>query len=75
MQRHYEYLVESDMLASRGQRQVDSELQALVVHAVMKALKAQVSEEEWQKLVEDIRIRKRDPYSVARELEDRIGLK
>jgi len=46
-----------------------------VVHAVIKALKVQVSEEEWQKLVEDIRIRERDPYSVARELEERIGLK
>ena len=75
LQHHYEYLVESGMLASRAQRQVDSELQALVVHAVMKALKVQVSEEEWQKLVEDIRIRERDPYSVARELEERIGLK
>ena len=75
LQRHYEYLLESGMLASRAQRQVDSELQALVVHAVMKALKVQVSEEEWQKLVEDIRIRERDPYSVARELEERIGLK
>src|SRR6266852_1703852 len=74
MQRHYEYLVESGMLASRAQRQVDSELRALVAYAAIKALKAQVSEEEWQKLVEDIRIRKRDPYSVARELEQRIGL-
>ena len=75
LQHHYEYLVESGMLASRAQRQVDSELQALVVHAVMKALKVQVSEEEWQRLVEDIRIRERDPYNVARELEERIGLK
>src|SRR5216683_2409649 len=74
MQRHYEYLVESGMLASRAQRQVDSELRALVAYAAIKALKAQVSEEEWQKLVEDIRIRKRDPYSVATELQKRIGL-
>ncbi len=74
MQRHYEYLVESGMLANRAQRQVDSELQALVVHAVMKSLKEQVSEEEWRQLVEDISTKKRDPYSVAKELEERIGL-
>jgi len=45
-----------------------------VLHAVVKALKAHVSEEEWQKLVEDITSRERDPYSVASELEERIGL-
>ncbi len=75
MQHHYEYLIESGMLASRAQRQVDSELQALVLHAVVKALKAEVSEEEWRQLVEDVRTRERDPYTVARELEERIGLK
>ena len=75
MQHHYEYLMESGMLASRAQRQVDSELQALVLHAVVKALKAKVSEEEWRQLVEDVRTRERDPYTVARELEERIGLK
>jgi LAO/AO transport system kinase len=72
---HRRYLVESGMLASRAQRQVSSEVQALVLHAVVKALKAQVSEEEWQQLVRDITRRERDPYSVARELETRIGLK
>jgi len=74
MQRHYGYLVESGMLASRAQRQVDSELQALVVNAVVKELKAHVPKEEWQRLVEEIRTRERDPYTVARELEERIGL-
>jgi len=75
MEQHYKYLVESDMLASRAQRQVRSEVQALVLHAVVKALKAEVSEEEWQRVVEDITKRERDPYSVARELEERIGVK
>jgi LAO/AO transport system kinase len=74
MQRHYEYLVESGMLTNRAQRQVDSELQALVVSAVMKELKTHVPKEEWQRLVEEVRTRKRDPYTVARELEERIGL-
>jgi GTPase len=75
MQHHYEYLIESGMLTNRAQRQVDSELQALVLHAVVKALKAQVPEEEWRQLVEDVRTKERDPYTVARELEERIGLK
>jgi len=75
MEQHYIYLVESEMLASRAQRQVRSEVQALVLHAVVKALRDTVSEEEWERLVEDITKRERDPYSVARELEERIGLK
>jgi len=75
MQRHRDYLVESGMLATRAQRQVRSEVQALVLHAVMNKLREQVSEEEWQTLVEDITTRERDPYSVAGELEERIRLK
>ena len=74
MQQHYDYLVESGMLATRAQRQVRSEVQALVLHAVVKALKAKTTEDEWQTLVEDITKRERDPYSVASELEERIGL-
>lgn len=74
MQQHREYLIESEMLANRAQRQVRSEVQALVLHAVVNALKDNVSEEEWQKLVEDITTHERDPYTVANELEERIGL-
>ena len=74
IEQHRRYLIESGTLASRAQRQVSSEVQALVLHAVVKALKAQVTEEEWQQLVQDITRRERDPYSVARELETRIGL-
>jgi LAO/AO transport system kinase len=75
MEQHYQALVESGMLAQRAQRQVRSEVQALLLHAVVNVLKAEVSEEEWNRLVEDITKRERDPYSVARELEERIGLK
>ena len=75
IEKHREYLLESGMLTHRAQRQVLSEVQALVLHAVVNALKANVGEEEWQQLVEDITTRERDPYSVARELEERIGLK
>ncbi len=75
LERHRAYLTESGTLATRAQRQVRSEVQALVQHAVATALQARVSEEEWQQLVEDITSRERDPYSVAQELEARIGVK
>ncbi len=75
IEQHRAYLLESGMLTHRAQRQVVSEVQALVLHAVVNALKAHVSEDEWQQMVEDITARERDPYSVAKELEERIGLK
>jgi LAO/AO transport system kinase len=75
IERHREYLVESGILAHRAQRQVRSEVEALVVHAVMNALKEELSQDEWQKLLEDITTRERDPYSVACELQERIGLR
>lgn len=74
MRQHQEYLNTSGMLMQRAQRQVRSELQALILHTVMDTLKAKVSEEEWNTLIEDIAKRERDPYSVADELEARIGL-
>ncbi len=75
IEQHREYLVESGMLAHRAQRQVRSEVEALVVHAVMNALREELPEDEWQKLLEDITTRERDPYSVAGELQERIGLR
>jgi LAO/AO transport system kinase len=74
IQQHRHYLVESGMLAHRAQRQVRSEVEALVLHAVINTLKASTTEAEWLHLVDDITTRKRDPYSVATELEKRIGL-
>src|SRR6202049_2428877 len=49
MQQHYDYLVESGMLATRAQRQVRSEVQDLVLHAVVNALQQTVTEDEWRK--------------------------
>src|SRR5438093_187008 len=72
---HHDYLVKSGMLAHRAQRQVRSEVQALILHAVVNALKARTTEDEWQKLVDGITTRERDPYSVASELQERIGLR
>ncbi|HVB20674.1 MAG TPA: methylmalonyl Co-A mutase-associated GTPase MeaB [Ktedonobacteraceae bacterium] len=74
IEQHRTYLLESDMMSHRAQRQVRSEVQALVLHAVVEALKAATTEEEWQQLVTEITNRERDPYSVAQELEQRIGL-
>jgi LAO/AO transport system kinase len=74
IEQHRQYLLQSGMLAHRAQRQVRSEVEALVVHAVINALKNEVTGDEWQKVLEDITARERDPYSVANELQKRIGL-
>jgi len=74
IEQHYQYLVESSMLVNRTQRQVRSEVESLVLHSVILALKARVTDAEWQQLMEDITTRERDPYSVAIELQKRIGL-
>ncbi len=71
---HRAYLQESGMLSQRAQRQVRSEVQALLIHAMMRALEQDVSADEWRVLIEDITTRQRDPYSVASELQERMGL-
>lgn len=75
IKQHREYLVESGMLTQRAQRQVRSEIRNLILHTVMTSLQEHVSEDEWNTLVDDVTKRERDPYSVARELEQRIGLR
>ncbi|TMC23045.1 MAG: methylmalonyl Co-A mutase-associated GTPase MeaB [Chloroflexi bacterium] len=75
VQHHHEYLLTSGLLTQRAQRQIRSELQMLVVQAVINTLKAEVHEDEWQRLIDEITNRERDPYTVAHELAVRIGLK
>ena len=75
IQQHQQYLHESNTFAQRAQRQVRSELQALILHAVGDALSAEVDEEEWKTLIDAINKRKLDPYTVANDLQVRIGLK
>ncbi|HWS85345.1 MAG TPA: methylmalonyl Co-A mutase-associated GTPase MeaB [Ktedonobacteraceae bacterium] len=75
IQKHQVYLRESGSLAQRAQRQVQSEIQNLILQTVVKELKRVVSEEEWHTLVEDVTKRERDPYRVAAELAVRVGLK
>ncbi len=72
--KHLVYLNESGMLAQRAERQVRSEIQNLVIQAVARALQDKVSTQEWQTLLEDVNKRERDPYSVASELQERLGL-
>jgi LAO/AO transport system kinase len=72
---HYVYLTTSGALTQRAHRQVHAEVQSLIMQAVARALKAAVTAEDWQKLIEDVTLRERDPYSVAEELQGRIGLK
>lgn len=74
IQKHQDYMNESGVIRQRAQRQVRSELHALILQTVMNNLKAQVSEDEWNALIDDVAKRERDPYTVARELETRIGL-
>jgi len=74
LQEHRTFLHESGMMETREQRQVQSELRALILQAVSHALTEAVSEDEWSSLIDKIIRRERDPYSVARELEARIGL-
>ena len=75
IQQHRQYLEESGMLTNRAQRQVRSEVESLVLHAVVNALRDELTEDEWQIVLEDITTRQRNPYSVANELQERIGLK
>ena len=75
VQAHYAYQVESGVLSQRAQRQVRSEVQALLGQALMNALRQTVSEDELRQLIEAITARARDPYSVAGNLQERIGLK
>lgn len=74
IEQHRQFLSESGQLEQRAQRQVRSELQMLILHAAINALKAEVSDEEWDALVLDITKRERDPYTVAQAITARIGL-
>lgn len=75
IQRHRSYLQESTLLAQRHRRQLRSEVEQLVHHTVVQALRNTVNEEEWQLLIDEMRQRTRDPYSVAKELLAKIGVK
>jgi LAO/AO transport system kinase len=75
IQNHQVYLQASGLLAQRAQRQVQSEIQNLILQTVLNVLKDAISEEDWRTFVGDVTKRARDPYSIAAELTARVGLK
>lgn len=72
--RHRAFLGESGQLAQRNQRQVRSEVLALLQHALGQRLKQEVAEEEWQRLIDAVVERRANPYGVADQLAHRVGL-
>ncbi len=72
--RHRAFLQESGQLAQRNQRQVRSEVLALLQHTLAQRLKQEVTEEEWQRLIDAVVERQANPYGVADELARRVGL-
>ena len=74
MARHRAFLDESGQMAQRNQRQVRSEVLALLQHSLMRRLRSDVSEDEWNRLIDAVIQREANPYSVADLLARRIGL-
>jgi LAO/AO transport system kinase len=74
MLRHRAFLSESGQLAQRNQRQVHSEVLALLQYALAQRLKREVTEDEWRRLIDAIIERRANPYSVADLLARRVGL-
>ena len=71
---HLTSLRESGQLASRSQRQAQSEMMALLQQALMDRVEATLSSEDWNRLIEEVVERHKDPYSAAEEIAQRIGL-
>jgi LAO/AO transport system kinase len=72
--RHRAFLSESGQLAQRNQRQVRSEVLALLQHALAQRLKREVTEEEWWHLIDAVVERRATPYGAADDLARRVGL-
>lgn len=72
--RHRAFLNESGQLARRSERQVQSEVLALLQHALGQRLKQEIADEEWQRLIEAVVARRANPYEVADLLARRVGL-
>ncbi len=72
--RHRVFLSESGQLAQRNQRQVQSEVLALLQHTLALRLKRDIPAEEWQRLIDDVVARRANPYEVANLLARRVGL-
>ncbi|HLW01350.1 MAG TPA: methylmalonyl Co-A mutase-associated GTPase MeaB [Ktedonobacterales bacterium] len=71
---HRAFLSESGQLTQRNQRQVRSEVLALLQQALAQRLKQEVTDEEWQRLIDAVVARQTNPYEVADSLARRVGL-
>ncbi len=71
---HRTFLKESGHLTQRNQRQVRSEVLALLQQSLARRLQREVSEAEWGQLVDDVVERRANPYDVADLLARRVGL-
>jgi LAO/AO transport system kinase len=71
---HARFLRESGQLTTRGTRQARSEILALLNQALLERLEADVSAGEWDELIQQVVERRSDPYRVAADLAQRIGL-
>jgi LAO/AO transport system kinase len=72
--RHRAFLNESGQLARRNQRQVQSEVLALLQHTLAQRLKREISDEEWQRLIAEVVEYRATPYGLADLLARRVGL-
>ncbi|HLZ20652.1 MAG TPA: methylmalonyl Co-A mutase-associated GTPase MeaB [Ktedonobacterales bacterium] len=71
---HLESLRESGQLARRSGQQARSEMLALLNQALLDRIAATMSPEDWDKLIQDVVSRDRDPYTAAEIIARRIGL-
>ncbi len=71
---HLASLKETGQLASRSGRQARSEMLALLHQALLERIAATVSADEWNRLIEEVVEREKDPYTAAAELARRVGL-
>ncbi len=71
---HIAALRTSGQLASRSERQVRSEMLALLQQALIARIEATIGAEEWDRLIDEVVERRSDPYSAAATLAQRIGL-
>jgi LAO/AO transport system kinase len=71
---HLDYLKKSGQLAVRGERQARSEMLALLHQALLAKIESTVGPDDWQRLVEEVVERQKDPYTAASEIARRIGL-
>ncbi|HEX6817247.1 MAG TPA: methylmalonyl Co-A mutase-associated GTPase MeaB [Ktedonobacterales bacterium] len=74
LREHRIFLEESGQLASRGARQAQSEMLALLQQALLARIEATVTPDEWERLVGDVVERRADPYTVADQLARRLGI-